>query len=478
MISLIIPAAGKGSRMGQNFPKALTPFMGTTFLELQIRKFKPFCDQILVVISHDDIEVFQEFRQKTCLEFEIVVQGGAVGTYFAIKSAISRVTHRFLVIAWADQIGISTSLISRVCSRILIGESPAILPLFYTQNPYVKARFSEAREITHWEYRREGDTISEGFTDLGLFAFSTEHLRASILNLDEKMLPLTSVTKEASFLDFIVFFGLTNRIELLETFDKLNAVAVNDPRDLENAKESLKKSRFRSKFSIIVPSYNEGPRLSALLNSLDDLCKNSSLADSFELEVIFVDDGSTDDTRLLLSQTDFVYLFQENQGKGSAVKYGVGQSTGDYVLVLDADGEYLVSDIHFLIEAVIKNPNAVVYGSRYLVESYFGIRLVPIKNQSWLNLYFNYILSIVIKIRFGIFISDSLTGFKVYPKELYLSANPETKGFETDHELSRKIISWGIPILEVPVSYIPRNKSAGKKITLKDGFKALGIWLR
>ena len=478
MLSLIIPAAGTGSRMGQSVPKALTPFMGSTFLELQIRKFKQFTDQILVVISHDELELFQEFRTKSGLEFEIVVQTGGKGTYFAVTAAISKVKHRFVLIAWADQIGVSASLISRLCSRILIGDSPSVVPLFYTRNPYVKALLSESREIIGWKYLREGDTISEGFTDLGVFAFTTDHLQNSISNIDKTKLPLTSVTREVSFLDFISLFGVSNRIIILETFDKLNAIGVNDSTDLMHAEESLKASRNNLKFSIIVPSYNEAPRLPALLTSLNKLHEDSLAQHGFELEVIFVDDGSTADTQLLLSGNRFIYLCQENQGKGSAVKSGVKLSSGDYVLVLDADGEYLVDDIHSLIDSVMKNPNAVVYGSRYLVDTFLGVRLLPIPNQSWLNLYFNYILSIIIKIRFGIFISDSLTGFKVYPRELYIAADPETKGFETDHELSRKIISWNIPIIEVPVSYIPRTKSAGKKITVRDAFKALGLWLK
>jgi bifunctional N-acetylglucosamine-1-phosphate-uridyltransferase/glucosamine-1-phosphate-acetyltransferase GlmU-like protein len=478
MISVIIPAAGSGTRMEQDLPKALTPFADTNFLELQIRKFAQFADQILVVISSDHLEDFRNFRIHSGLDFEIMIQVEGKGTYFAIKSAISNVKHNIVVIAWADQIGISSSLISRVCSRILFGDSSAVVPLFFKQNPYVRALLTESREIIGWEYQREGDTISEGFTDLGIFAFSTNDLRRGLDECDEQELRLTSITKEVSFLDFISTFGLTHKITILETFDKFNAIGVNNRADLMFAKESLKQRRMSLKFSVIIPSYNEAPRLPALLDSLNILNNIYEYLEDLELEVIVVDDGSEDDTRLLVLESNFSYLFQKNQGKGSAVKNGVMNSTGDYVLVLDADGEYLVDDINTLIETVVKKPNAVVFGSRYLNNSNLGLRLVPIPNQSWLNLYFNYLLSFIIKIRFGIFISDSLTGFKVYPRELYLAANPETKGFETDHELTRKIIFWKFPIIEVPVSYFPRKKSEGKKITFRDAFKALGIWLK
>ena len=190
-----------------------------------------------------------------------------------------------------------------------------------------------------------------------------------------------------------------------------------------------------------------------------------------------MDDGSTDNTKELLSKTPYLYLNQENSGKGSAVKRGVSHANGDYIIVLDADGEYLVDEIPLLIECVLKNPTSVVYGSRYLKDSLTKVRLNPLQGQSILNLYFNHFLSVLIGIRFGKMITDSLTGFKVYPREIYIAIDPETTGFETDHELSKVIIRWGIPIVEIPISYLPRSRADGKKISTADAFKALRIWL-
>jgi hypothetical protein len=130
-----------------------------------------------------------------------------------------------------------------------------------------------------------------------------------------------------------------------------------------------------------------------------------------------------------------------------------------------------------LITCVLQNPTSVVYGSRYLKDSLTKVRLTPLQGQSILNLYFNHFLSVLIGIRFRKAITDSLTGFKVYPREIYLAINPETTGFETDHELSKQIIRWGIPIIEIPISYLPRSRAEGKKISLVDAFKALRIWL-
>ena len=94
-----------------------------------------------------------------------------------------------------------------------------------------------------------------------------------------------------------------------------------------------------------------------------------------------------------------------------------------------------------------------------------------------MNLYFNYLLSLIILVRFNIFITDSLTGYKIYHKDIYDAVNPVTKGFETDHELSKMIIELGINISEMRVSYYPRSRAEGKKISYIDALKALRIWL-
>ena len=102
---------------------------------------------------------------------------------------------------------------------------------------------------------------------------------------------------------------------------------------------------------------------------------------------------------------------------------------------------------------------------------------LPLKGQSVLNLYFNHLLTFIILIRFKILITDSLTGYKIYHKVIYDAVNPITKGFETDHELSKKIIGFGIEIVEAPISYLPRSKKQGKKISYRDAVRALKLWL-
>ena len=93
-------------------------------------------------------------------------------------------------------------------------------------------------------------------------------------------------------------------------------------------------------------------------------------------------------------------------------------------------------------------------------------------------LYFNYFLSFLILFRFRVIITDSLTGYKIYHRELYNRVNPITKGFETDHELSKQILKWRIKINEYQITYLPRSKKDGKKISTTDAFKALIMWLK
>jgi dolichol-phosphate mannosyltransferase len=226
------------------------------------------------------------------------------------------------------------------------------------------------------------------------------------------------------------------------------------------------------KLSIIIPSYNEVKTLPNLLTKLNKL---DLTALNFQKEIILVDDGSTDDTNKIVKNFPFVnYIYQKNSGKGNAVINGIKNSTGDYVIVQDADLEYNVDDYELLLSKISLNNLNVIYGNRY-----YGIKFFTgYKNQKFTSILANIYLSIFIFFLFGRFISDSLTGYKIYPRDLILSFNTQTKGFETDHEHTAKIIRLGIDITEVPISFSPRKVSDGKKIKGKDFFKAIVTYLK
>ena len=230
--------------------------------------------------------------------------------------------------------------------------------------------------------------------------------------------------------------------------------------------------------AIVIPSYNEGQFLTRLLLELKsaeiELRKNG-----WDTQVIFVDDGSTDDTSKIVSHFDIMYCYQPNQGKGAAVQTGAKKAESSFIVVLDADGEYAPGDILNLVNEIRPGEEMVIYGTRYKTDNANqNYILAPYANQSFLNLYFNYFLSILNFLRTGVWISDLLTGYKLYPKRIYDELPLKTKGFETDHEITRLLITKNIKIVETPISYTPRNRSQGKKIGIVDAIKAIWIILR
>ena len=476
--SVILPAAGRGTRMESEVPKALTPFEGTTFLEMQIDKFSRFTENIYVIVSQDQLNIFEELKARKKLQIHLLVQMPGKGTYFAIKTALPLIDSMYVITCWADQIGVTSSLIASVCNNLRTQQSGLVIPLIAQENPYVRANLSDTGDLLGWSYQREGAVTSAGFSDLGIFGFRTAALKDESLNITDISSFSSPKTEEFNFLDCLPFLAKTFGFTKITWSDSVCAISVNSISELRVAEKVLAGKSLNSfLISIILPSFNEEKWLVPLLNDLKDL--QTYKDDVFEIryEIIFVDDGSTDNTINVLNAYDFKYIYQSNQGKGSAVKNGVQKAKGDYILVLDADGEYLVSDIQNFAKEIAMNPLVTVYGSRYLSIDKKGIRLLPLENQSILNLYFNYILSLIIYLRYRVQISDPLTGLKLYSREIYNWINPKTVGFETDHEISLELIRCKIPIIEIPVKYLPRTKAQGKKISYKDAFKALLLWL-
>lgn len=229
------------------------------------------------------------------------------------------------------------------------------------------------------------------------------------------------------------------------------------------------------KITIIVPAYNEELFLGDLLSKLVDISLNKY---NFTKEIIVVNDGSTDATLDIAKKFSNVKIISQiNKGKGAAVKTGISHATGEYILIQDADLEYDPNDIEFMVKCLLDNSNSAIYGSRILGaqkkqrNNFFLISKV--KKQSlaaWLT---NRFLSLLILILYRKWITDPLTGYKLYPTQFLLTANVKTTGFETDHELTAKLIKSRIKIIEVPISYVPRSKAEGKKIGALDGVKAV-----
>ena len=222
------------------------------------------------------------------------------------------------------------------------------------------------------------------------------------------------------------------------------------------------------KLSIIIPIYNEGKNLKILLKKID-LIKLAKI----KIEIIAVDDGSTDDSLFILKKFKKIkILTQKNQGKGKAVQHGISKSSGDYIIIQDGDLEYDPKDIIKMCNKINKSNKTSIYGSRYLP---FVYGLVPkyYKGQNLSSYVANIIFIFLFLILYGKLITDPLTGYKLYKKDFFKNNIIRSKGFEADHEISAKLIKQKYNIIEVPIAYKPRTLAEGKKINFFDGVMAL-----
>ena len=216
------------------------------------------------------------------------------------------------------------------------------------------------------------------------------------------------------------------------------------------------------KLSVIVPVFDER-------NTVVEIVRRMRAVDlPVELEIVIVDDGSTDGTRDVLRQlgdsTVRVITHEANRGKGAAIRSGLAQVHGDLVLVQDADLEYDPEDWPKLLAPILKGKARVVYGSRFTGER---------RNMLFLHWVGNRFLSLTTNVLYNTTLSDMETCYKLFDRELLDSITLRAQRFEFEPEVTAKILRRGIRIYEVPISYTGREVDEGKKITWRDGFAAL-----
>lgn len=215
--------------------------------------------------------------------------------------------------------------------------------------------------------------------------------------------------------------------------------------------------------SVVIPVYNE-------IKTLETVVKRV-LAVGLKVELILVDDGSTDGSRELLDALVEKYgvkafKHERNQGKGAALKTGFGHATGDLVVIQDADLEYDPDDYHLLLRPFVEQDAEVVYGSRYLVGRY--IRVHP---------YYHYLgnrfLTFVSNVFTGLKLTDMETCYKMFKREVVQDLKITSKRFTVEPEITARIAAKRLKIFEVPISYLGRDYAEGKKIGWKDGVAAI-----
>ncbi len=228
-----------------------------------------------------------------------------------------------------------------------------------------------------------------------------------------------------------------------------------------------------TKLSVVIPAYNERRTVEDLLRRVAD----APLPAGVEIDMVVVDDGSSDGTRDLLRELEAkadppfrLIEHPENRGKGAALRTGFEHAGGDVVLVQDADLEYNPRDYPVLLQPILDDEADVVYGSRFLggphrvlfFWHYVGNRLLTTMSNMFTDLN----------------LSDMETCYKVFRADVLARLNLVSNRFGIEPEITAKIAKAKARIYEVPISYHGRTYAEGKKIGWRDGVSAIWAILR
>lgn len=218
--------------------------------------------------------------------------------------------------------------------------------------------------------------------------------------------------------------------------------------------------------SVVMPVYNEA-------GTVEDVIRRV-LRVPIRIQLVVVDDGSTDGTRPMLEalqrELGFRLVLQAaNQGKGAALRRGFAEVTGDIVVIQDADLEYSPEEFPQLIDLICQGRADVVYGSRFLG-----------RHRAFLFTHYvgNRLLTLVTNVLYNTMLTDMETCYKAMRVDVLRSITLRSDGFGIEPELTAKIFKRGYKVFEVPITYDGRGYEDGKKIGWRDGFVALWVLVR
>ncbi len=225
------------------------------------------------------------------------------------------------------------------------------------------------------------------------------------------------------------------------------------------------------KISIIIPVYNEEATIAEVVERVlrVDLPE-------LEKEVIIVDDGSRDNSAAVIadlqkqhSEVVRTYRALINLGKGAAIRVGLALATGSVILIQDADLELNPEEYPLLLTPILQGQADVVYGSRFLKPRY----PIPLRNR-WANGFLTGLTNVL----FGSRLTDMATAYKAFRSHVIHSLVLRSARFEFEPEVTAKLLLAGHKIVEVPVTYNPRNAQQGKKIGWIDGVEYIYTLLK
>jgi dolichol-phosphate hexosyltransferase len=220
--------------------------------------------------------------------------------------------------------------------------------------------------------------------------------------------------------------------------------------------------------SILMPVYNE---LGTVERAIKEVLGTELQTD---VELIVVDDGSTDGTRELLRSHDWpsavtVLHHEQNAGKGAAVRTGLQHAQGEFAAIFDADLEYDPGDLRLLLPPLLEGRSNAVFG----VRAFDGYT-----SHSFLYVLGNKGVTLAANVLFNVYLRDIMTCHKAIRTDVFRSLPLGARGFDIEPEITARLLQSGERIFEVPIQYRARSTEEGKKLTAKDGFRVLRMLLR